>query len=441
MNPLVATGVSAGLLAANAFFVAAEFSLLAARRSRIEALAAEGDHRARRAAAGLRQLSLMLAGAQLGITMASLGLGAVAEPALAGAFERLLEPTGLGTVPRHTVAFVVGLAIVVLVHMVVGEMAPKSWAITHPERSALSLAGPFRAFVLVLRPFIRVLNALANGLVRLLGVTPQDERALAHSPADLALLLQESAEHGTLAEEEHALLSRSLSLSGLDAVAAMTPRREVVWVDAATGVPELEDVMRRSGRSRVLVADGDLDRVDGMVHFRDVLRLDDVHRSSARAGDLVRPVLAVPEHRPLEDVLLDLRERRRRMAVVVDEVGTTIGLLTVEDVLEELIGEFEDETDRGRRRIRRGPDGAWFVAGTVRPDELARRTGVELPEGEGDWDTVAGWIMSALGRIPVVGDRLHVEGASVEVVRMEGLAVVEVVVRPSRSSDAVVGAG
>ncbi len=434
MNPLVAVGIAVVLLAVNAFFVAAEFSLLAARRSRIEALAADGDPRARRAAAGLRQLSMMLAGAQLGITMASLGLGAVAEPALARVFEQAMQGTPLSTVLRHTIAFVVALTIVVFVHMVVGEMAPKSWAITHPERSALGLAGPFRAFVMVFRPFIVILNVLANALVRLFGVTPQDERAFAHSPADLALLLQESAEHGTIAADEHALLSRSLSLSGLDAVAAMTPRREVVWVDRATSIDELEELMRSSGRSRVLVSDRDLDRVDGTVHFRDVLRLDPAGRETVNAFDLVRPVLVVPEHRALEDVLLDLRAKRRRLAVVVDEVGTTIGLVTVEDVLEELIGDFEDESDRGRRRIRRAADGSWVVAGTLRPDELERRTGVELPDGE--WDTVAGWLMSGLGRIPETGDRLRVAGADVEVTRMDGLAVVELTVRPHRAATA-----
>ena len=259
-----------GLLAANGFFVAAEFALLAARRSKIEQLAADGDRRAGHALAGLKELSVMLAGAQLGITMASLGLGAVAEPAIDHWLEGVLEealPAGVAA----TVSFALALAIVVFFHMVVGEMAPKSWAIADPERSALRLAGTFRAFVLVFRPFIWSLNALANGVVRLFGVTPQDELATVHSPSDLRLLLEESAEAGHLEVAQQDLLSRAIQLSGLDAESAMVPRHDVVAVDARTGIDELERVASASGRSRLPVYDGDLDRVRGVLHVKDLL--------------------------------------------------------------------------------------------------------------------------------------------------------------------------
>jgi CBS domain containing-hemolysin-like protein len=430
----VALLAAVAMLAANGFFVAAEFALLAARRTRIEALADSGDRRARHALAGIRELSLMLAGAQLGITMASLGLGAVAEPAVASLLERAIEGVAIPSGVRHAIAFAVALSIVVFLHMVVGEMAPKSWAISHPERSALALAGPFRAFALVLRPFIRLLNMLANAVVRLCGVEPQEELALAHSPGDLLLLLNESVGRGTLDVQQHDLLSRSLELSGLDALSAMTPRREIVAVQADAGVEAVEKVASESGRSRILVYEQDLDHVPGVVHVKDLLLLDEDARAETTARSLVRPVLVTHESHALEDLLLDMREQRLHLAVVVDELGTVAGLVTMEDVLEELIGEFEDESDRGARRLRRLGGGAWAAAGTLRPDELAERTGVALPDG--DWDTVAGWIIAELDRIPSVGDVATVGDHVVEVTRMDGFGIEEVVVRTAAAHEA-----
>ncbi|MEX2658919.1 MAG: hemolysin family protein [Acidimicrobiales bacterium] len=429
MSTPVALVVGIALLGANGFFVAAEFALLAARRARIETLAEQGDRRARHAIAGIRELSLMLAGAQLGITMASLGLGAVAEPAVASVIERALSGVDIPSSARHAIAFAIALSLVVFLHMVVGEMAPKSWAISHPERSALALARPFRAFALVLRPFIRLLNRLANVVVRLCGVEPQDELALAHSPSDLLLLLNESVGRGTLDEQEHDLLSRSLELSGFDALSAMTPRREIVAVQSDAGVEEIERVASESGRSRILVYEDDLDHVPGVVHVKDLLLLEDDAREVTTARSLVRPVLVTHESHALEDLLLDMREQRLHLAVVVDELGTVAGLVTMEDVLEELIGEFEDESDRGARRLRRLSGGSWVAAGTLRPDELAERTGVVLPDG--DWDTVAGWIIATLDRIPDVGDTATIDGHVVEVTQMDGFGIEEVVVRPA----------
>jgi len=212
-TPLALT-ITVVLLAANALFVAAEFALLTARRHRLEELVADGRRGARSALAGVRELSLMLAAAQLGITMASLGLGTVGEPAIAHVLEPLLEATGLPDGLTHVVAFAVALSVVVFAHMVLGEMMPKSWALTHPETAALVLARPFRAFALVFRPMLRVMNALANALVRLCGVQPIEELAVAHTPSDLARLVQESSQQGTLDEQEGELLGRALALRG-----------------------------------------------------------------------------------------------------------------------------------------------------------------------------------------------------------------------------------
>ncbi|MPY94326.1 MAG: DUF21 domain-containing protein [Acidimicrobiia bacterium] len=341
MSPLVALLVGVVLLAANAFFVAAEFALLASRRSRIEQLAAEGSRGARSAQRALRELTVMLAGAQLGITMASLGLGAVAEPAVAHLFEGVLDRVGAPSGVVHAVAFVIALAIVVFLHMVVGEMAPKSWAITHPERSAVLLAPPFRGFAQLFRPVLRALNGVSNLLVRACGVTPQGERAMAHAPADLALLLEESADVGTITSTEMALLSRALHLSGLDAGSAMTARAEVDAVGAGTGIAEVELVAARSGRSRLLVHDGGLDEPCGVLHVRDTLALEDAERARLTARDLAYALISVAPGAPLEDLLLEMRTAHLQFAVVV-EAGELRGVVTMQDVLERLIGGPEE---------------------------------------------------------------------------------------------------
>ncbi|MDZ7678363.1 MAG: hemolysin family protein [Acidimicrobiales bacterium] len=428
MSTPLAIAAAVGLLGANGFFVAAEFALLAARRSRIEQLAAEGDRRARHARAGLSELSLMLAGAQLGITMCSLGLGIIAEPAVARLIESGIAGLGIdlpsGT--SHAIAFIVALTIVVFLHMVVGEMAPKSWAISHPEKSALTLARPFRAFAVVFRPVIWFLNRSANLVVRAAGVQPQDELAMAHSSADLILLLNEAADEGSLEHHEHELLSRSIELSGLVATAAMTPRPSVVAVDRATPLVEVEQVAVRTGRSRIVVYDGDLDHPVGVVHVRDLLTHDGVPHATV-AGDLAAPVMVTPDHLALEELFLHMRDQRRHLALVVDEHGVVLGLITMEDVLEELIGEFEDESDTDETKVQRRADGTYELDGSLRPDELEASTGVRLPDGQ--WDTVAGFLTAELGRVPSPGDRVQISDSTFEVVSVDGVAVREVRVR------------
>ncbi|HUS43224.1 MAG TPA: hemolysin family protein [Ilumatobacteraceae bacterium] len=434
-------GVAFVLLALNGFFVAAEFALLASRRSRIEQLAAEGDRRARHALAGLREITLMLAGAQLGITMCSLGLGAVAEPAVAGIIEGVLgEVFTLSDTTRHIIAFSIGLSIVVFLHMVVAEMAPKSWAIAHPEKSALLLARPFRLFVGLLRPLIRFLNGIANITVKAVGVEPQDERAMAHSPSDLLLLIEESAGHGGIAAEEHELLARSLELSGLTAADAMTVRRDIVAVGADATADVVAAEAYRTGRTRVVVHEGDLDHVRGFVHAKDVLRLANGTWSTTVAGTISRPIMVTPEHHGLEDLLLEMRTRRQHIALVVDEHGMVLGLVTLEDVIEELIGDFDDESDRRLGDAQPLAGGGWKIPGTMRVDLFEECTGVALPEG--DWHTVAGYVIDVLDEIPAEGEVLHTDIGEFEVVEMDGYAIETLHVRlaESRLEDEHLGA-
>ena len=410
------------LLALNGFFVAAEFSLLASRRSRIEQLAADGNRRARRALDGLRELTLMLAGAQLGITMCSLGLGAVAEPAVARIIQSVLgEVFTLSETASHVIAFTLALSIVVFLHMVVGEMAPKSWAIAHPEDSALRLAGPFRLFARVFRPVIRLLNWAANVAVRMVGVEPQDARAMAHSPSDLLLLIEESAGHGGIAADEHQLLSRSLELSGLTAADAMTVRRDIIALPASAKAADVAGEAHRTGRTRVVIHEGDLDHVRGFVHAKDVIRLDQESWWTTPAGDLARPIMVTPEHHRLEDLLLEMRTERQHISLVVDEHGLVLGLVTLEDVIEELIGDFDDESDRRLGECEQLADGSYRMSGTTRVEHFEECTGVALPNG--DWQTVAGYVIDALDEIPSEGDRVMTEIGEFEVIKMDGYAI------------------
>jgi CBS domain containing-hemolysin-like protein len=436
---LGAIAVGVVLLAVNAFFVAAEFAIIAARRSRLEGLAAEGDGRAAQALAGIHELSLMLAAAQLGITMASLGLGAVTEPAIDHGLAQLLGRTFLPEAASAGIAFAVALAIVVVLHMVVGEMAPKSWAITHPETSVLVLIRPFRAFAFGFRPFIWLLNWLANGVVRLFRVEPQDELAQVHAPSDLLMLVQTSAREGTLAREDETLLSRALDLSGLDAQAAMSPRPDVVAVSAEASAEQLEAIASRTGRSRVPVYEGELDQVVGILHIKDLLALTPEQRTTATARSLARPALLVPETKPVEDLMLEMRQQRQHIAVVVDEYGAVSGIVALEDLLEELIGEFEDESDRGARPLVPRRDGALLVPGNLRPDELKDRAGLELPEGE--YETVGGLVMARLGRIPRVGDLVKVNSSVLEVTRIQGHRVLELALHQEHHDSAGAAGG
>jgi len=415
-------GVAVVLLVLNGFFVAAEFALLASRRSRLEQLEADGDRRATPALAGIRELTLMLAGAQLGITMCSLGLGAVAEPAVAGIIEGILgEAFTLSDTARHIIGFTIGLSIVVFLHMVVAEMAPKSWAISHPEQSALRVARPFRLFVRIFRPIIWLLNWIANGVVRMVGVEPADEREMAHTPTELLLLLKESVGQGEIEAQEHELLARSLELSGLTAEDAMTVRREIVAVPAEATAADVASESHRTGRTRVVVHEGDLDHVRGFVHAKDVLRLPNGVWPTTLAGSIARPIMVTPEHHGLEDLLVEMRTERHHIALVVDEHGTVVGVVTLEDLIEELIGDFDDESDGWLGDCTQLTDGSYRVSGTLRPDQFEECTGVPLPDG--DWQTVAGYVIDVLDEIPSAGDVIDTSVGEFEVLAMDGYAI------------------
>lgn len=330
---------SLALLVANAFFVAAEFALLASKRHRLEAKASEGSRAAKAALQGTRELTVMLAGAQLGITVCTIGLGALAEPALAHMMEDWFGALGVPSQASYAVAFLVALVVVVFLHMVVGEMAPKSWAISHPETSAVVLALPFRGYARALRPVLLALNAMANVLVRMVGVTPQETAAQAHGPDELRILLRESREQGYLPEQQHQMLSGALKVQSTTVADIMVPRGDIVTVDAAADAVAIERVSRSSGRSRLVVIDGD--EPVGMVHIRDVVRADD----AATARQLMWEPVTLPLEKTVASAVTTMRQQRAQLALVADDGGSVVGLVALEDLLEEIIGEFDDETD------------------------------------------------------------------------------------------------
>lgn len=420
-----------GLLLANGFFVAAEIGLLAARRGRLEEAAASGDRRARRAVAALNDLSVTFTGAQLGITMCSLGLGFVAGPALVTLLEGGLALTGLAPVAVPVVAVIVALSLIVLLHLVVGEMAPKHLAIDRAETIALALARPLGWFVMLLRPLIVLCNGMAALLLRAVRVEPVDEHALVHTPDELALALAESQAQGTISDQDARVLDAALQLGNIDAEAAMTPRVDLHAVSDDASLDELLDLAAETGHTRLPVFHEDIDHIVGVVHVKDVLIRGVEERGRLAVQELMRPIPAVPETRDLEQLLHAMLDERSHAVLVLDEFGGTAGLLTLEDVLEELVGEIVDEFDQEpaapppRERV-------WSVPGTMRRDELARLTGLELTEG--DTETVSGWIVEQLGRLPQRGDHVDAAGGwQLTVLQLQGRRAGDVEVRAPRA--------
>lgn len=344
---VVALLATAGLLLANAFFVAVEFAVVATPRTKIEPLAAHGHWRARLALAAIRDLNPQLAGAQLGITMASLALGFVAEPAFARLVEPALDPWGLPSGVVHALGFALALTTITFLHMVVGEMVPKNIAIARPDRTLLWLAVPNRIYVAAFRPVIWVLNAMANGLVRVFGIEPRRELATAHTADELASMVGASRREGLIEDVAHQLLTGALDLAGRPVRDVMTPRDRVVTLERTATTAEAERVVTATGLTRLLVTgSGGPDDVLGFVHAKDLLAADAEARRRPLPLSRIRRVLLVDPEATLEATLLGMQRARLHVAVVADADGTTRGIVTLEDVLEAIVGDIRDESDK-----------------------------------------------------------------------------------------------
>ncbi|MGW7467432.1 hemolysin family protein [Streptomyces xantholiticus] len=411
--PLLLLAAAFLLILANGFFVAAEFGLVTVERPDAERAAAEGDRRARRVVTALRELSFQLSGTQLGITITSLVVGMLAQPALAELLGGPLRATGLppGAVPG--VAAVVGMLLASAVQMVIGELVPKNWAVSRPLQVARFVAGPQTAFSAVLRPVITLLNAAANRLVRLAGVEPAEELASARTPGELMSLARHSARAGTLEQDTADLFVRTLSLGHLTAQHVMTPRVRVSTLQSDATAADVLNLTRATGLSRFPVYRERIDEIVGVVHLKDALAVRAEERRRVGVERIAVAPLLVPGSLPVRQLLEQLRTEQP-MAVVVDEYGGTAGVVTLEDIVEELVGEVRDEHDAVTdARPDLAPvateDGrpAWEADGSCRVLTL-RRIGIDVPDGP--YETVAGLVADLLGRIPAPGDRAELPG-------------------------------
>lgn len=407
-------------------FVLGEFSLVTVDRHSLEQLTQAGDRRARRALASLRSLSSQLSAAQLGITITSLVLGFVAEPTIARAIHPLVR--ALPFVPEGSslgVSVGVALAVATLVQMIVGELVPKNWAIARPVGTALAVSGLLRAFARLFRPLISVLNGAANGTVRLLGMEPREELTSVRTLEELDLLIRASTDEGALGREESSLLARSIGFAHKTAADALVPRVDVVALSERAPLAELVDRSRETGRSRFPIYREDLDDIVGVVHVKDVFRVADAERGLATVRMIAHPTIVVPEAGDLGSLLTEMRASGRQLAVVVDEYGGTAGIVTLEDILEEIVGEIEDEYDSAVSSL---ATDASVVSGMLHDDELRELTGFSMPEG--DYDTLAGFLLDRLARIPSVGEHIEDAGWRFEIVEMDAHRIASVRVTP-----------
>ena len=408
MTELLLLAASLALVLACGVFVAAEFAFVTVDRAAVDREASDGNRAALGVQSALRSLSTQLSGAQVGITVTNLAIGFLAEPAIAELVRGPLEDAGLPPSAVRPVAIGIGLFLATTLTMVFGELVPKNLAIAKPLGTAKGTQALQRGFTKAMHYPIRVLNGSANAIVRRLGIEPQEELRSARTSAELASLIRRSAKQGTLDTETADLMERSVTFGRRTAGEIMTPRVHMDSVDATAPVLAVIDLARATGHSRFPVVSGENDNVVGAVHVKNAVAVDFAERSSRRVRSIMVEATVVPETLRLDPLLALLRNEGFQMAVVVDEYGGTAGVVTLEDVVEEIVGDIADEHDPLGSRVRKRRDGAWSVSGLLRPDEVASATGIALPEHD-DYDTVAGLFLQMLGRMPEPGDEVVVE--------------------------------
>lgn len=421
---LVPISIIAVLIVLNGIFVAAEFAIIGAPRAAIDRLAAGGHPVARQVSQILhdpRRQDRYIATAQLGITFASLGLGMYGEHTLAHWLAGWLE--GLGTsrwIAAHTLASILAIAILTYFHIVVGEMVPKSMALMHAERTVLSITRPMLFIKALLFPLVAGLNGLGNGILRLMGIRREFASGNYHTSQELQYIVQESQQGGLLRADQGQVLRDLFAFGDRNAGEVMVPRVRVDGVRLGATPQDLRDVLRAARRTRYPVYVNDLDHIVGVIHIKDVLRLLRDGRS-LEEGD-VRPLAFVPESMELDNVLESMRKAHMQMVVVMDEHGGTAGIIAVEDLCVEVVGEFEEGSEE-LPEVRQEADGTWLVSGETRLDEMGEALEIELDHEE--VNTVSGLILALLERPPVLGDRVEYEGVKLEVTSISGHGVRE----------------
>ena len=415
--------------------MAGEFALVAVDRDRIEYLAEQGDRKAVGVLKSLRHLSFELSGAQLGITWSSLLIGFLIEPTIGQPLADLLSSAGFPETSALGVGITAALIIATATQMVVGELVPKNLSIARPLGMAKALATPMRIANLAFKPLIVFLNASANATVRLLGIEPRDELTAVQSLEELQLLIRSSREGGGIEEEEFSLLARSITFGDRVCADALTPRVSMISLESDDTVADLQRVAHGSGRSRFPVVGESIDDVIGVAHIKDSYGVDPARRKETPITEIMRAPLFVPESRDLASLLLEMRRDGQQLVVVVDEYGGTAGIITIEDLLEEIVGEIEDEYDPRESRLTRPPSGVHVLPGLMHAPELFDATGFQLPEG--DYETLGGLLLTLFDRIPSQGDHVSYQGWEFKVVEMDRnrIARVLVVAPPAETAD------
>ena len=414
-------GVGLLLTVGTGLFVASEFALVNLDRADLEARQKAGESRLSLTISALRITSTHLSSAQLGITLTTLLTGYTMEPAISNLLRPVLTGWGIPEPVVAGVGPVVAITVATVFSMIIGELVPKSFALAIPRQTA-KLVMPFQvAFTTVFRPAIVVLNGSANGILRSIGIEPKEELSGARTAEELSSLVRRSASAGVLEKDTASLLDRTLTFARLSADDVMTPRPRIHAVAASDSAEDVIQLARTTGHSRFPVYGDSMDDIVGIVHLKAAVSVPRDRRDDVPAAALASEPLRVPETVHLDALVAELRARGYQMAIVVDEYGGTAGVVTLEDLVEEIVGEVLDEHDRRRAEVVRGADSLTFSA-ALRPDELRDRAGVRVPEGD-VYDTVGGFLMSELGRIPQIGDQIEIEDGTLVVVRMDGRRV------------------
>lgn len=415
------------LLLTNAFFVAAEFAIVKVRSARIDDLARRGSPLAGVASKVIHNLDTSLAAAQLGITFASLGLGWIGEPTVARLLQPLFVTIGLEAPEAvHGISFAVAFALITSIHIIIGEQMPKFLGIRKPQEVVLWVSMPFLLFSSVCSPALKLLNLCANGLLRIFGVHDIKIQDLAHSEEDLRIILSESQKHGSLSAGKVNLLENILDMAGRTVLQIMSPRPDIDCLSLNKPWEENLQTIYRTGHTRYPLCETDIDHVVGMVHIKDIFLQRTEINTSADLLKIKREVLFVPESRPVEALQQDFQQRRVHMAVVIDEYGSTSGLVTMEDVLEELVGEIQDEFDSEPPKLEQTAEGA-VVDGQTPLSEVTEALGLEEIAVK-DAHTIGGYINAQLGRIGRIGDTVELDGCMVKVLEMNGRRIMRVLI-------------
>jgi CBS domain containing-hemolysin-like protein len=406
------------LVALNGFFVAAEFALVRVRESRIQQLEQEGSARAVVVRDALRDLDDYLSVCQVGITVASLGLGWIGEPAVAHLIEPVLHAVGITSERAVSIiSFVVGFALITYAHLVFGEQAPKYFSIQKAERTALWISRPLKIFMVLFRPLVWLVNASTNFVLRPWGIKLGEEME-AHSEEELRIMISSSAASGELEPEERDYLNNVFDFGDRVAREIMVPRPDIEALSVDMPLPEMVDAAVFGRYTRYPVYEGDLDHIVGAVHVKDLLRAARENPDDFDVRTIIRDCLVVPENKPIEQILREFQKRKLQMAIVIDEWGSVEGLITIEDIIEELVGEIQDEFDEGEAEIEEIGDGVYAIDGRIPITEVNDYFGVDLPHE--DFDTIGGYVLGVLGRPPEPGDTVEVDGVILQVKSVDG---------------------